>query len=115
MSVEDFKDLAKGYYWNLDWIDAFTGSLFETPVEGGEVGELNAEIIADQFKKLKDGDRFFYSHKQDSGRHVPGLGNNFRNNIWRYQSNNTSGYNFPMITGEPCPEYSVMSSQLNPT
>ena len=83
MTVSDFKDLAKSYYWNLNWIDPFTGVLFETPVEGGEVGPLNAKIIADQFEKLKLGDRFFYAHRKDPGNHVPGLGEKLRKNVWR--------------------------------
>ena len=43
----------------------FEGSLFELPVSGGEVGDTNARIIADQFHKLKFGDRFSFSHEQD--------------------------------------------------
>ena len=46
------------------------GALFEKPVKNGEVGELNARIIADQFRKLKFGDRFFFSHRR--GKNVPG-------------------------------------------
>ena len=60
------------------------GALFESPVSGGEVGETNAKIIADQFHKLKFGDRFFFSHKKDDENHVPGLPSELRKQIFRY-------------------------------
>ena len=60
------------------------GSLFEIPVEGGEVGDLNAKIIGDQFQKLKSGDRFFYTHARDEDDNVPGLGEKVKKNVWRY-------------------------------
>ena len=83
IELEDFKDLARAYYFKFDWIDAWSGSLFEIPVSGGEVGELNAKIIGDTFKKLRDGDRFFYSHRPDSSNNVPGMGEKMRENIFR--------------------------------
>ena len=52
-------------------------------MSGGEVGETNARIIADQFHKLKFGDRFFYSHKKDDRDNVPGLPLELRKQIFR--------------------------------
>ena len=59
--------------------------MFETPVEGGEVGELNAKILGQQFKDLKYGDRFFYNHERKTESHIPGLGPKLRENVFRYR------------------------------
>ena len=50
---------------------------------GGEVGETNAKIIADQFHKLKFGDRFFFSHEKDYENNVPGLPIELKKQIFR--------------------------------
>ena len=60
----------------------YSGSLFDKPVTGGEVGELNANIIGRQFRSLKFGDRFFFSHRRTST--VPGLHPTLRQNIFKY-------------------------------
>ena len=52
-------------------------------MSGGEVGETNARIIADQFHKLKFGDRFFFSHEKDSENNVPGLPPELKKQIFR--------------------------------
>ena len=46
----------------LNDIDAFVGGLAEEHVEGGSVGELFAHIIADQFYRLRNGDRHWYEN-----------------------------------------------------
>ena len=61
--------------------------MFELPVSGGEVGETNARIIADQFHKLKFGDRFFFSHEKDSENNVPGLPIELKKQIFRLSFN----------------------------
>merc|ERR1712142_296349 len=81
MKIDDFIDLGKTYFWFLDIIDPFTGALFETPLPGGEVGPTNAKIIADQFERLKYGDRFFFNHKETSN--ARGLGSVARKNVMR--------------------------------
>ena len=66
IALDDFLLLGKNYFWFLNHIDAWSGSLFETTSSGGLVGETNAAIIGDQFKRLKFGDRFFFSHETES-------------------------------------------------
>ena len=53
----------------------------ETVVNGGSVGPTNAKVIADQFVKLKFGDRFFYNHKEERNAHP--LGNVANNMVMR--------------------------------
>ena len=48
-------------------MDAFVGGLAEDHVEGGSVGELFATIIADQFYRLRNGDRHWYENEGVSG------------------------------------------------
>ena len=47
IALDDFLLLGKNYFWFLNHIDAFSGSLFETMSSGGLVGETNAAIIGD--------------------------------------------------------------------
>ncbi|GFO02035.1 eosinophil peroxidase [Plakobranchus ocellatus] len=55
--------LALSTYTHIDDVDVFTGGVAEDPVEGGLVGPTFACLIANQFKSLRDGDRFFYLNK----------------------------------------------------
>ena len=96
IDLDDFIDLGNAYFWFLDLIDPFTGmeysknsklksivlgALFERPADGGEVGPTNGKIIADQFQRLKYGDRFFFNHKSTG--HTRGLGKVANKNIFR--------------------------------
>ena len=45
---------------NVDAVDLVVGGICETPVNGGMMGEVFSQIIAEQFARLRDGDRFFY-------------------------------------------------------
>ena len=43
-------------------MDLFVGLNLEDRIPGGVVGPVSAAIITRQFKALRDGDRFFYTH-----------------------------------------------------
>ncbi|XP_068622326.1 chorion peroxidase [Battus philenor] len=49
-------------YQSPEDVDLWIGGLLEAPVEGGVVGVTFAHIIADQFSRLKKGDRYFYEY-----------------------------------------------------
>jgi hypothetical protein len=53
----------KSLYNHVDDVDLFVGLNLEDRVSGGLVGPTAACIIARQFITLRDGDRFFYTHK----------------------------------------------------
>ena len=69
-AVSSFLDLAGGdvaladrfdaAYDDVEDIDLWIAGLAESHVSGGTVGETFSEILADQFTRLRDGDRFFY-------------------------------------------------------
>ena len=47
-------------YADVDEIDLWVGVLAEDPYNGGHVGELAFHVIRDQFKNLRNGDRYWY-------------------------------------------------------
>ncbi|MEO1996930.1 MAG: peroxidase family protein, partial [Planctomycetaceae bacterium] len=47
-------------YGSVDTIDAFIGSVAEDHLAGSSVGELVHAVVANQFARLRDGDRFFF-------------------------------------------------------
>lgn len=47
-------------YGSVDNIDLWVGIMAEDHVPGASMGELGRTIIADQFERLRDGDRFWY-------------------------------------------------------
>jgi len=50
----------KDLYGTVDNIDLWVGGLAEDHVAGGNLGPTFTAIIADQFQRLRDGDRFWY-------------------------------------------------------
>ena len=62
---DDNWKLLEQVYRHPHHIDLFVGGLAENPVEGGLTGPTFSAIIMKQFKSLKDGDRFFFTHKMN--------------------------------------------------
>jgi peroxidase len=59
-SDPDVQATLKSLYGNVDNIDLWVGILSEDHAAGASVGQLAKTIIADQFQRLRDGDRFWY-------------------------------------------------------
>ncbi|MEL6104534.1 MAG: peroxidase family protein [Planctomycetota bacterium] len=75
-AFESFEDLTSDVelqqnlgtlYGDIDNIDLWVGLLAEDHTRDGSLGELATTIIADQFERLRDGDRFWYQHTMDRG------------------------------------------------
>ncbi len=49
-------------YGSVDRVDAWVGMLAEDNLPGTSVGELQFTVLADQFLRLRDGDRFWYEN-----------------------------------------------------
>jgi peroxidase len=47
-------------YATVDEVDPWVGAIAEDHAPGAQVGELIATVLADQFTRLRDGDRFWY-------------------------------------------------------
>lgn len=54
--------ILKSVYQYPDDIDLYPGGLSENPLRGGLLGPTFSNIVADQYRMLKDGDRFFFTH-----------------------------------------------------
>lgn len=49
-------------YATVDDIDLWVGGLLEPKIAGSIIGLTFREIIADQFARLKKGDKYFFDH-----------------------------------------------------
>lgn len=67
--IKDFSDISRDLdtrnklreaYSTVDKVDFFVGGLAEDHLPGSSVGETFAAVLRDQFKRIRDGDRFFY-------------------------------------------------------
>ena len=56
-------DILRSVYIRPADIDLFVGGLLERRIEGqGVLGHVFGHIVGEQFRRLKDGDRFFFTH-----------------------------------------------------
>ncbi len=62
----DVQQKLAAMYGNVDNIDLWVGGLAEDHVRGSSVGPLFQRIVADQFERLRDGDRFWYQRELTS-------------------------------------------------
>ncbi|XGW08013.1 hypothetical protein V3C99_010828 [Haemonchus contortus] len=71
VDFEEFSDMIldrnlrmglKRHYNTPDDVDFYVGSMLEDPVVGGLVGTTLSCVIGEQFKRLRDGDRFYYEN-----------------------------------------------------
>lgn len=58
----DLQNNLESLYGDVDNIDLWVGLLAEDHAEGSSLGETATLIIADQFERLRDGDRFWYEN-----------------------------------------------------
>lgn len=61
-------------YGSVDNIDLWVGGLAENHVAGSSMGATFGRIIADQFQRIRDGDRFWYQ-REFSGRQLDQINN----------------------------------------
>jgi hypothetical protein len=51
-------------YGSVDEVDAWVGMLAEDHAPGSSLGRTAAAVLADQFTRLRDGDRYWYQNDQ---------------------------------------------------
>ena len=66
---KDLQAKLESLYGTVDDIDLWVGGLAEVHVRGSSVGETFQTIIVEQFKRLRDGDRFWFQN-QFSGKQL---------------------------------------------
>lgn len=57
--------LLQSMYGDINLIDPWVGMLAEDHLPGSSVGELMSAVILDQFRRTRDGDRFWYQNDAD--------------------------------------------------
>lgn len=65
-------DRLRTLYETVEDVDMYTGALAELPLEGSLVGPTVTCLLADQFLRLKIGDRFWYETDQQPQAFTPG-------------------------------------------
>lgn len=62
ISSLSIRDKLKQLYGHPGNVDLWVGGLLEDPVEGARVGPTFLCLLVDQFKRLREGDRFWYEN-----------------------------------------------------
>ncbi|WP_176611386.1 peroxidase family protein [Actinomadura sp. WMMB 499] len=79
----------KALYGSVDRLDAYMGMLAEQH-DGPEFGELQRAMWSREFRRLRDGDRFFYGNQMPALRQIERrYGIDFRENLGDLVANNT--------------------------
>ncbi len=73
-SDPEIQQVLETLYGNVDNIDLWVGGLAEDHVPGSSMGETMGTIVADQFMRLRDGDRMWFE-KIFSGRQLQSIEN----------------------------------------
>jgi peroxidase len=79
----------KNLYGSVDNVDLWVGGLAENHVRGGSLGQTFTRIVADQFQRTRDGDRFWFEN-QFSGRQLASLERTSLADIVRRNSRTTN-------------------------
>ncbi|NER51770.1 MAG: peroxiredoxin [Symploca sp. SIO1A3] len=106
------QDKLASIYDTVDDIDLWIGGLAENHFNGGIVGELFHTIIADQFRRTRDGDRFFYLNDDHLLSLAPDIGNTTLSDIIRRNSTITNIQDNAFVVAKDVPEPSTMFSLL---
>eukprot|EP00105_Crassostrea_gigas_P046468 XP_019930616.1 PREDICTED: eosinophil peroxidase isoform X2 [Crassostrea gigas] len=64
---DNHKKILAELYSDVEDIDVYAGGIAEIPPDGASVGALFSCIIGQQFKDLKDGDRYWYENRGVEG------------------------------------------------
>lgn len=62
ISDKDVRDKLQELYGSVHNIDVWVGGILEDQIKGGKVGPLFRCILLEQFRRLRDGDRFWYEN-----------------------------------------------------
>lgn len=62
ISDQTVRDKLKNLYGSVHNIDVWVGGILEDQVDGGKVGPLFSCLLLEQFKRLRDGDRFWFEN-----------------------------------------------------
>jgi peroxidase len=92
---------------NVDAVDLVVG-ICETPVNGGMMGQVFSEIVAEQFARLRDGDRFFYLNSNNPNPDIVALSSELKHlrlsDIIRWNTDITNIQNNVFFATESAPE-----------
>jgi hypothetical protein len=93
---------------NVDAVDLVVGGICEDPVNGGMMGEVFSEIVAEQFARLRDGDRFFYLNSDNPNPDIVALSSELKylrlSDIIRWNTDITNIQDNVFFATESAPE-----------